>query len=158
MEELLLAVNQGVGIVRGNLKPVAVGDGVTRAGLHAVPTKDAPVVINVVNLCVTLRRTDSILAGILGSFDVDAIGRASRRAKETGYAFFEPIFIALQNVQPAVAVFKMNGFVRVVSVTVGWNMVLKVTENPLARAEAESAISRSMFGIPCQKFSIADAP
>jgi hypothetical protein len=36
-------------------------------------------------------------------------------------------------------------------------MVLKVTEKPLARAEAESTISRSMFGIPCQKFSIADA-
>ena len=114
MEELFLTVNQGVGIVSGNLKPVAVGDGVARAGLHTVATKDAPVVINVVNLCVTLSSTDSMVAGILGGFDVDAICWASRRAKETGDAFFEPIFIAFQNVQPAVAVFKMNGFVRVV--------------------------------------------
>ena len=114
MEELLLAVNQGVRIVGGNLKPVAVDDGVARAGLHAVATEDAPVVINVVNLCVTLRSADPLLAGILSRFNVNAICGASRRAEESGYAFLEPIFIAFQNVQPAVAVFKMNGFVRVV--------------------------------------------
>jgi hypothetical protein len=42
------------------------------------------------------------------------MGWASRRAQETGDAFLEPIFIAFQNVQPAVTVFKMYGFVRVV--------------------------------------------
>ena len=46
LEELLLAVNQRVGVVSGNLETVAVGDGVTRAGFYAIATEDAAVVID----------------------------------------------------------------------------------------------------------------
>jgi hypothetical protein len=93
---------------------VTVSDGIARAGLYAVATKDATVVINIVNLGITLRGADSMLAGILSRFDVNAIGWASRRAKEASDAFLQSIFIAFQNVKTPVPAFEMNGFLRVV--------------------------------------------
>ena len=113
-EELLLAVDKGVGIVSGNFEPVTVGDGVARAGLYAVATKDTTIVINIVDLGITLRGADSMLAGILGRFNVNAIGRARCRAKEASDAFLQPIFIAFQNVETAVAAFQMGGFLGVI--------------------------------------------
>jgi len=111
---LFLAVNQGVGIVSGDLEAVAVSDSVAGAGFHAVATEDAPVVINVVDLCVSLRRADALFASILSRLDVNAIRGASRRTEKAGDAFFEAVFVAPQNMEAAVAAFKMNRFVRVI--------------------------------------------
>jgi len=41
-QELFFAVNQRIDIVSGQLKTVAVGDGVGRAGLHAIAAENAP--------------------------------------------------------------------------------------------------------------------
>ena len=111
---MLLAVNQGVGVVSGDLKAVAVSDGIAGAGLHTIATEDAPVVINVVDLGVTLRGADALLAGIFGRLNVNAIRRAGRGAEKAGNAFFKPVLVASQNVEAAIAVFKMNRLVRVV--------------------------------------------
>src|SRR5947207_14481421 len=72
-QHLLLAVNQGGGVVAGDLESVSMGDGVGGAGLYAVAAKNATVVIDIVNLGITLAAADAELVGIFSRFDIDAI-------------------------------------------------------------------------------------
>src|SRR5580704_10795288 len=53
-EQLLFAVDQVAGVVGGQLKTVAVRNGVGGTGFHAIAAEDAAVVIDVVDLGVTL--------------------------------------------------------------------------------------------------------
>ena len=112
LQQLFLAVDQRVGVVGGDFKIVAVGNGVAGAGFHAIAAEDAAVVVDVVNLGVALRGADAVVAGILRRLDVDAIGRAGRGAQEAGDALLQAIFIAAQNVDAAIAGFKMRGLDR----------------------------------------------
>src|ERR1039458_5796527 len=89
-------------------------DGVRRAGLHAVPAEDAAVVIDVVDRGVTLAAGNPRLFGILRRFNINAIGRARRRAQEAGDALFHTVDIALQDVHPAETLFEFGGLIRVV--------------------------------------------
>src|SRR5208282_770471 len=97
LQQLFLAVNKRVGVVGGDFKTVAVGDGVTRASFHAIAAEDAPVVIDIIDLGIALRGADTVVAGILRGLNVNAIGRASRRAEEAGDALFQSAFVAAQN-------------------------------------------------------------
>src|SRR5689334_13460655 len=72
-KKLLFAVHQVAGVVSGQFEPVAMGDGVSGTGLNAVAAEDAAVVIDVVNLGVTLSAADPILRGVLGSLNVNAV-------------------------------------------------------------------------------------
>ncbi len=77
-EHLFLAVNQSGGIVAGDLKTVTVSDGVGGACLDAKSAKNAAVIVDVVNLGVALAAADAEFVDVLGSFNVDAVGRARR--------------------------------------------------------------------------------
>src|SRR5436309_1324986 len=81
-EETVLPIDQSRRIVAGDLEIVAVGDCVGGAGLHAVSAEDASVVVDVVDLRVTLASADPYLVCVLRSFDVDAVRRTSGRAQE----------------------------------------------------------------------------
>ena len=98
-EKLFFAINKAGGVVAGQFKAVAVRDGVGGAGLHAIAAEDAAVVINVVNGGVSLPRADAVVGGVFRGFNVDAVGRAGRRAQEAGHTFFQTLLVALQHVQ-----------------------------------------------------------
>ena len=53
-QQLLLAIDEICGVEGRQLKAVAVGDGVGGASLYAEAAKNAAIVVNVVNLRVTL--------------------------------------------------------------------------------------------------------
>lgn len=61
------------GVQGGQLKTVTVSDRVRWAGLHAITAKNAPVVVDVVNLGVTLGTGNALLSRVLGRFYVDAV-------------------------------------------------------------------------------------
>src|SRR5713226_2332835 len=81
-EQLFLAVDQRINIVRSEFKSVAMRDGVGRARLHTVAAENTPRVIDVVHTRVTLAGGNPIRIGVLRSFDVNAVCRASRGAKK----------------------------------------------------------------------------
>jgi len=110
LQQLFLAVNEGVGIVGGYLEIVAVGDGIAGASFHTIAAENAAVVVDVINLGVALRGADAVVAGVLRGLDVNAIGRAGRRAKEAGNALFQTIFVAAQNMDTTIAILKVHGF------------------------------------------------
>src|SRR4051812_47860666 len=72
-QHLLLAIDKIGSVERCQFEPVAVRDGVRGAGLDAVSAKYAAVVIDVVDLSVAFGAADSVLGGILGSLDIDAV-------------------------------------------------------------------------------------
>ena len=114
LKQLFLAIDEGVGVIGGYFKIVAVGDGIARASFHAIAAEDTAVIIDVIHLGVALRGADAVIAGILRCLDVDAIGRASRRAEEASDAFLQPIFITAQDVDAAIARFKVHRFGRII--------------------------------------------
>jgi len=109
LQQLFLAVDKGVGVVGGDFKIVAVGNGITGASFHTVAAENAPVVVNVVNLGVALRCADAVVAGILGSLNVNAVCRAGSRAEEAGDALFQTILVATQNMDATITTFKVYG-------------------------------------------------
>jgi hypothetical protein len=104
-QHLLLAVHKIGSIECCQLESMAVRDGIGRARLDTVPTENASIVIDVVHLGVALGAADAVFGGILGRFDVNAVGWAGSRAEKTGYAFFQAVFIPLQDVRAAEAGF-----------------------------------------------------
>src|SRR5262245_36535003 len=87
-QQLLFAIDEIGGIEGCEFEAVPVGDGVGWTSLHAVSAEDAAVVVDVVNRRVTLGAADAILVSVLGSFDVNAIGRAGSSAEKAGDALF----------------------------------------------------------------------
>ena len=118
MQQLLLAVDEGVGVVSGNFKIVAVRDGIARARFHAVPAKNAAIVIDVVDLGVAFGGRDALLGGVLGGFNIDAIGGAGGGAEETGHAFFQSVFVALEDVGAAIALLEDRAAQRALAVRI----------------------------------------
>ena len=82
---------------------MAVGNSVGGAGLDAIAAENAAGIIDIVDLRVTLARGDALFLGVFRGFDVDAIRGTRRRAKEAPDALLQPIFVALQHVNAAVA-------------------------------------------------------
>ena len=73
-------------------------DGILRTSFDAKPTKDATVVVDVVNLRIAFIHADTFFsrAWIVGCFDVDAFSRTGGGAEKTSYAFFPAQFIDVQ--------------------------------------------------------------
>jgi hypothetical protein len=114
LQQLFFAIDERIYVVCSQLKPMPMRDRVGRASFHAIPAKNAARIIDVIDAGVTLARRNSICVGILGGFDVDAIGGACRGAQKTSDTLLEPRLIAVQNVNPAVARLKMHRLVRIV--------------------------------------------
>ena len=100
-QHLLLAVNQIAGVKGGELKAVAMRDGIGGAGLDTIAAKNASIVIDVIDLGVAFGAADALFGGVISSFDIDAIRRTIRGTQKAGHAFFQSIFVALQNVGAA---------------------------------------------------------
>src|SRR4051812_46902641 len=100
-QHVFLGIDERGGVVAGHLETVPVRDRVSRAGFDAISAENAAIVVDVINLRVTLAAADPDLLGVLSGFDVYAVGRARRRAQEAGHALFEAVFIALQHVYAA---------------------------------------------------------
>jgi hypothetical protein len=105
-QHLLLAVNQIAGIEGCQLKPMPMRNRVGRTSLHAIPAKDTSIVIDVVDLGVAFGAAHAVFGGVVGGFDVDAVRRAVGGAEETGYALFQAVFVALEDVGAAEAGFE----------------------------------------------------
>src|SRR3954471_11592301 len=113
-EHVLLALHQGRGVVAGGLEAVPVRDGVGGAGLDAIPAENTAVVIDVVDLRVTLAAGNAELIRVLGRFNIDAVGRAGRGAKEAGDALFQAVNVTLQDVNAAEPLLELGRLVGVV--------------------------------------------
>jgi len=82
---------------------VAVRDRIGGAGFYAVTAKNTARIIDVVNLRIALARRNTTGGGIFSGLDVDAIRRTGGGAEKTAYALFVAVFIALKNVDAAIA-------------------------------------------------------
>src|SRR4030088_1611550 len=76
-------------------------DRISRASFHAIPAEDTSIVIYVIDAGVALGAADPGLCSVVCGFNVDAVGRARRRAKEAGHTLLQPIFVALEHVGAA---------------------------------------------------------
>src|SRR5271163_3864052 len=100
-QHLLFAVDQAAGVEAGDFESMAMRNCIRRAGLHTIPTKNTSIVVNVVDLGVAFGATDATFCRVLRGFDIDAIRGAGGCAQKTGYALFQAILVALQNMHPA---------------------------------------------------------
>ena len=82
---------------------MAVGDRIGRAGFDTVATKNTAGIIDVVNLGIAFASRNAIRVGIFSGFDVNAVGRACGSAQKASNALFVAMFIALQDVNSAIA-------------------------------------------------------
>lgn len=114
LEELFLAVNHCVDVVRGQIDAVPVRNRVSGAGLDAIAAKNAARIINIVNAGVALAGGDALRVSILRGFNINAIRGAGRSAEEAAYAFLESVLVALQNVDATIAGLDACGNVRIV--------------------------------------------
>src|SRR5690348_16868854 len=80
-----------------------MGDGVSRTSFDTVATKDATIVVDVVDLRVALASADALAVSVFRGFNIDAIGRAGGRAKKARDALLKTVFVALKNVRTAKA-------------------------------------------------------
>ena len=113
-EELLFAIDHGVDVVGSEFKAVSVSDGVGGAGFDAIAAENAAGIVDVVDLGVAVGVGDAIFGGVFGGFDVNAVGGAGSGAEEAGDALLETVFVALQDVDAAVARLEVHGLVRIV--------------------------------------------
>ena len=107
-QQRLFTIDQVAGVEGRKFETVAVRDRVSRAGLNAVSAENAAVVVDVIDLGVALGAANAVLFRVLGGLNVNAVGRAGSSAEETGNAFFQAIFVALQLMQSTKAFLK-NG-------------------------------------------------
>lgn len=114
LEELLLAIDQRVDVVGGQLKSVAMRYSVRGARLNAVSAKYAAGIINVVGLRVAFACRDSLCLYVFGSFDVDAVCGTCCGAEKTGDAFFKSLLITMKNVDATIPGLKMYRLFRIV--------------------------------------------
>ena len=80
-QHLFFAINQVAGVKGRDFKSVSVRDGVGGTSLYAVPAENAPRVIDVVDARVTFACRNAIGVLVFRCFNVNAIGRARRRAR-----------------------------------------------------------------------------
>ena len=138
-QHLLFAVNQVAGVIAGDFETVSVRDRVRGTGLDAISAEDASVVVDVIDLGVTLGAAHPMLCGVLGRLDVNAVRGASGRAQEAGDAFLQSVLVALQDVHAAKTLLELGAPKRarpigIVLYCVGWNISMNVMLMPLAMA------------------------
>jgi hypothetical protein len=113
-EQLVFAIDQGIDVVRGELKPVPVGDRIGRACLDAITAENTARIIDVVHARITFARRNAFRIRIFSGLYINAICRARRRTQEAPYALFQAAFVAVQHVNPTIARLKMHRLVRII--------------------------------------------
>lgn len=113
-EELFFAIDHGIDVVGGELESMTMSDRVGGAGFDAVSAKNAAGIIDVVDGGVAFGGGDAICFSIFGGLDIDAARGAGCGAKKAGDALLESVFIALQDVDAAIARLKMHGLVGII--------------------------------------------
>jgi hypothetical protein len=113
-EQLFLAIDHGIDVGRGELKSMAVGDGISGTGFHAIAAEDATRVINIVYAGVPLTRGDSLCVRVFRSFDVDTTSGAGGGAQETADTLFQSVFISMEDVNAPITRLEMDGFFGVI--------------------------------------------
>src|SRR5437870_8723393 len=93
---------------------MTVRDGIGRARFHAVTAENTARIIDVVHAGVALARGNPVRIHIFSGFDINAIRWAGRRAEETAHTLLQTIFVAVQDVDPAVTRLKMHRFERII--------------------------------------------
>src|ERR1041385_7146973 len=97
-QQLLFAIDQVRGVERGQFESMSVRNGVGGTGLNAVSAKNAAVVVNVIDLGVTLGPAHAVLGRVLCCLNVNAIGGTVGRAKKAGDTLLQAILVTLQYV------------------------------------------------------------
>jgi len=113
-KELLFAIDQSIDVVGRQLDIVTVSDRVGRTRFHAVAAKNTSRIIDVVNLGVALTRRYPVCFRVFRGFNVNAIRRARRGAKKTPNAFLQAAFIAVKDVNAAIARLEMHRLIRII--------------------------------------------
>src|ERR1700722_10131445 len=113
-EHVLFGVDERRRVVARHFEAMPMSDGVGRTGFDAIPAENTAVIVDVINLRVTLAAADTHLIGVLGGFDIDAVGRARSRAKETGHAFFKTVLVTLQHVNSAKTLLQFRRLIRII--------------------------------------------
>ena len=114
LEQLLLAVHQGVDIVGSQFKAVPVSDGVGGASFDAIAAEDAARIVYVVHLGVAFSGGNAFGIGILRGLNIDAIRGTGRSAQKAANTLFQPILVALQNMNAAISRLEVDRIVRIV--------------------------------------------
>src|SRR5258708_33128683 len=93
---------------------MTVRDGIGRARFHAITAEDASRVIDVVHAGVALTCGNSVRVDVLRGLDINAICGAGSRAQEAANTLFQSAFVAMQDMDAAVARLEMYWLERVV--------------------------------------------
>ena len=112
-QQIVFRLEEICTIVNGEFKVVAMRDCILRTGFHAVAAKDTTTIIDVVNLGVTFINADALFGRtrIVGSHDVNTLGRTRSSAEITRNAFFPPELVNVQQVLAAITRLNGNRFV-----------------------------------------------
>ena len=114
LEKLFFTIDQRIDVIGGEFKTVPVGNCIRGARFHAVTAENAARVIDIVNACIAFPGGDPAGIGIFSGFDVNAIRGASRGAQEASNTLLQPGFVAVQDVNSAVAWLKMHRLERII--------------------------------------------
>lgn len=110
LEKLFFAVDQGIDVVGGKLKTMPMRNRVRGASFHAIPAENAARIIDIVDASIAFARGNPVRIRVFRGFDVDTVGGACCRTKETTYALLQARFVAMQHMNPAVARLEVHGF------------------------------------------------
>src|SRR4029077_6547601 len=111
-QHLFFPVNQIARIETRQFKSMPMRDRIGRTSFHTIATKYTSIIVDVVDAGVAFGARNPFRRGVFRGFYVDAIRGASGGAEETGYTFFQAVFIALQDVHTAKALLKLCAFQR----------------------------------------------
>ena len=95
LQELFLAIDEGVDVVGSKFDAVAVSDRVGGAGFYAVTAENAARIIDVVHLRIALARGNAIRGSIFSGFDVNTVRRTGCGAQKTADALFVAVLVTL---------------------------------------------------------------
>jgi len=121
-QHIFLAHHQGSRVQRGEFESMSVRDGVRGAGFNTIAAEDAAVVIDVVDLGITLGGGDALCFGILRRLNENAVRRTRRSAQEAGYALLQAVLVALQHVRAAKALLEHRSAQRAFAVRVVFHL------------------------------------
>lgn len=141
-QELFFTIDQLVDVIGRKLKVVSVSYSVSRASLDTVAAKNAARIVDVIDARVALAGGNAICGCVFGRFDVNAVRGARCGTEETSDAFFQPVLVALQNMNTAISRLELNR-------PIGINFRRRLAEHRLQR-DAEALHKR---GKRCADFA-----
>ena len=112
-QQFVLAVDQVAAVVVGHLVVGGHGQRAGRAGLDAQSAADATQIIDLIDLPVALAGGVALIGGVVGSLDVDGVGRAGPRAQLAADALLQAVGVAVELVASVVARRGRPGLLRV---------------------------------------------